>query len=257
MKAVAATVVAVVLVVSGVAIAALTGSRGGHSAMATQQRGAAAPGSRGDLAAAAAYLGISHSELRGELRSGKTLAQVAAATSGRSPADLAQALVSADAARLSRAVAAGQAAPATQAARLARIRKRVANEVNHVSAASGSLGVGGYIPPTARYLGISAAQLLDDLHSGRTLAQVAGSVGGKSVNGLIEALVSDRKGKLEAAAASGRLSRTKEAALLATLKQRITAAVNRVAIAGPNSAAGPSESSAQAFGEREAEPGKG
>jgi hypothetical protein len=223
MKAVAATVVAVVLVVTGVAIAAIAGSRGGHSPTA-QQAGAAAPRSRSDVAAAAAYLGINRSELRRRLRSGKTLAQVAAATSGRSTAGLAQALVAARGARLSQAVAAGTVPPAQQAARLELIRKRVAAEVNRVSAAGG-LGVGGHVPPAARYLGISAAQLRAELHAGRTLAQLAGSAGGKSVNGLIKALVSDGRAKLAAGAASGRLSRTKEVARLATLKRRVTAAV--------------------------------
>jgi hypothetical protein len=243
MKAIAATVVAVVLVVGGVAIAAIAGSRGGHSATATHQAGAGAPEGRGDIVAAAAYLGISRSELRRQLRSGKTLAQVTAARNGRSTAGLAQALVAARAARLSQAVAAGKVPRAQQAAHLARIRKRVATEV---SEAAGGLGVGGYVPPAAHYLGISAARLGAELQAGRTLAQVAGSAGGKSVNGLIEALVSDSKAKLAAATASGLLSRTKEAARLATLKRRVTAAVNRVAIAGPGSAAGRSAASAQA-----------
>ena len=50
-------------------------------------------GAFGALQAAATYLGVSQSELFSDLRSGKTLAQIANATSGKSEAGLVDALV--------------------------------------------------------------------------------------------------------------------------------------------------------------------
>lgn len=74
---------AVMLVGGGTAVAA---TRGGH--------GPGGPGGPGDpLAAAASYLGISESTLQSDLKSGKTLAEVANATSGKSASGLIAALV--------------------------------------------------------------------------------------------------------------------------------------------------------------------
>lgn len=61
----------------------------------------------GLLQSAAAYLGVSVSALRTELRGGKTLAQVAGATAGKSEAGLIEALVSARKARLAAEVKSG------------------------------------------------------------------------------------------------------------------------------------------------------
>jgi hypothetical protein len=246
MKAVAATVVAVALVAAGVAIAAIAGSRGEHSTGTLHAAPAGTVG-KSDIAAAADYLGISNSELRRRLRSGSTLAQVAAATSGRSVAALAEALVASKAARLKAAVASGQVAPAKARARLLGIRRRAAAELNRVSAPGVGLGVGGYVPASSRYLGIPPAQLRAKLRGG-SLAQIAGATAGKSVNGLIEALVSARKAKLDALAASGGLTPPKEARRLAALHRRVTVAVNRVPTASATGTAG-----AEASGQGEAE----
>ena len=53
-----------------------------------------------ELAAAATYLGISGDTLRSDLQSGKTLAQIADATSGKSASGLIDALVAADTTRI-------------------------------------------------------------------------------------------------------------------------------------------------------------
>src|SRR5438270_8603189 len=58
----------------------------------------------------------------------------------------------------------------------------------------------------AAYLGITEAQLRQDLAAGKTLAQVAGARG-KSVDGLIQAMTDAVKGRLDAAVAAGRLTR--------------------------------------------------
>lgn len=67
---------------------------GGGSAVAATRGGHGPGGGPGDpLAAAASYLGISESTLRSDLQSGKTLAEIANATSGKSASGLIAALV--------------------------------------------------------------------------------------------------------------------------------------------------------------------
>lgn len=75
--------------------------------------------------AASSYLGIAPSQLRDELRSGRTLAQIAAATPGKSSAGLLDALVSAGKARLAQGVAMGKVTQARAARREKRLDKHM------------------------------------------------------------------------------------------------------------------------------------
>ncbi len=184
------------------------------------------------LAVASAYLGVSKAQLRKDLREGKTPAQVAKETSGKSEAGLIEALVAARKAR--------------SAANIAKLEQRVRAKVNGVGALA-SLGLGAtdgpkaasararadfagrnYLGlPAAAYLGLTAAQLQSELQSGKTLARVAKETSGKSEAGLIEALVAARKERLAAAVTAGLVSRSQASAREATLTKRITALVDR------------------------------
>ena len=84
----AAMVFVVALVGAGVALAGSKGKGGGRNSGRPPMM---LPGD--DLAAAATYLGISQSTLQSDLQSGKTLAQIADATSGKSASGLIAALV--------------------------------------------------------------------------------------------------------------------------------------------------------------------
>ena len=66
-----------------------------------------AQGCGDELTAAATYLGVTETAIMTQLQSGKTLAQVAAATSGKSAAGLIDALVAAEKTELATAVKAG------------------------------------------------------------------------------------------------------------------------------------------------------
>src|SRR5919201_6713748 len=66
-------------------------------------------------------------------------------------------------------------------------------------------GFFGTLDAAASYLGITAAQLRDDLASGKTLAAEA-KAKGNSVDGLIAALVDEKKKQLDAAVAAGRIT---------------------------------------------------
>jgi hypothetical protein len=83
----------------------------------------------------------------------------------------------------------------------------------------------GKLDAAASYLGITEAQLRSELDGGKTLAQVAKDHG-KSVDGLVDALVAELKQHLDADVAAGRITKAQEDQFLADAKQRITDFVN-------------------------------
>jgi hypothetical protein len=84
---------------------------------------------------AAAYLGISRAKLRSELRQGRTLAQLASATPGKSAAGLVAALLAAHRAALDAAVAAGTMTATREQRLLRHLGERVLVEVARSSQA--------------------------------------------------------------------------------------------------------------------------
>ena len=93
-------------------------------------------------AVVAQYLGISEATLRSELQSGKSLAQIASSTSGRSIAGLKTAIVTAAKTRLDKAVSNGRITSAQETQLLATLPARV-------DAALQRTGLGGQ-PPGGR-----------------------------------------------------------------------------------------------------------
>jgi hypothetical protein len=98
------------------------GGPGGH--------GGPGHGPSDDLAAAATYLGVTSSALGADLQSGKTLAQVTAATSGKTVADLIAALVAHETTEINAAVTAGKVTQAQADARIATLTQRFTDFVN-------------------------------------------------------------------------------------------------------------------------------
>jgi hypothetical protein len=80
--------------------------------------------------------------------------------------------------------------------------------------------MGGPLAAAARYLGISNAELVKDLHSGKTLAAIA-KARGKSVSGLESALIAPIRDRLDEAAKDGHLTKAQERHVLATLSKGI------------------------------------
>jgi len=83
----------------------------------------------------------------------------------------------------------------------------------------------GDLDAAAAFLGLTEDQLRTQLQSGKTLADVA-KAQGKSVDGLIDALVAATKKDLDDAVADGRLTKAQADQILADMKQRITDRVN-------------------------------
>jgi hypothetical protein len=80
--------------------------------------------------------------------------------------------------------------------------------------------MGGPLAAAAAYLGISNAELIKDLHSGKTLAAIA-KAKGKSVSGLESALVAPVQKRLDAAAKAGHLTQAQEQHVLAMVTKGI------------------------------------
>jgi hypothetical protein len=78
----------------------------------------------------------------------------------------------------------------------------------------------------AGYLGLTDAQLFDQLASGKSLAQIA-KARGKSVAGLKQAMTTAIRVRLDQAVARGAITRAQEQQLLSRLQARLDAQINR------------------------------
>lgn len=102
---------------------------GGSSDLAGIHRYAGVSVGPVDRATAARYLGLTIAEIRTALRSGRSLAQTASSTRGRSAAGLIEALIHAKTAALASAVRAGKLTTAAQRASITTLPRRVSAEV--------------------------------------------------------------------------------------------------------------------------------
>jgi hypothetical protein len=144
---------------------------------------------------------------------------------GISPSKLSDALKKALGDRVDAAVAAGRITKAEGDALKQRLQSGNApfffGSPHH---GFGHAGFGG-LDAAASYLGLTEAQLRTELESGKTLAQVA-QAHGKSVSGLVDALVADAKKHLDAAVSAGHLTQAQADNMLNDLRDRITSRVN-------------------------------
>jgi hypothetical protein len=84
---------------------------------------------------------------------------------------------------------------------------------------------GAGLDAAATYLGLTVGKLRTALENGKTLAQVAKDRG-KSVDGLVTAMLADKTRDLDAAVKNGRMTKAERDDLVAGLKQRLTDLVN-------------------------------
>ena len=88
------------------------------------------------------------------------------------------------------------------------------------------LGHGAGLAAAASYLGLTEAELRAAFDEGKTLAEVAADEG-KSVDGLVAAMVKAATDELEQGVADGRLTEAQKQSIVATLEARVRAKVNR------------------------------
>jgi hypothetical protein len=81
-------------------------------------------------------------------------------------------------------------------------------------------GPGGHLDDAAAYLGVTEAELVEQLRAGESLADVAGAEG-KSVDGLKAALLAGEKQELDALVAAGRITQAQADAALERRKARL------------------------------------
>ena len=92
---------------------------------------------------------------------------------------------------------------------------------------------GGALHSAASYLGLSNAQLMADLASGKSLAQVA-NARGKSVSGLKQVLITAETNRLNKLESRGVITKALEQHIISRLSTRIDKLVNRTGFApGP------------------------
>jgi hypothetical protein len=179
----------IALVAAGVAALAGGGTaiaaKGHTHAVSRPLTAAFRPGPPG-LDAAATYLGTTADALHTQLESGKTLAQIANGTSGKSAAGLIAALVADAKATL------GSNAPADLTQHITDMVNGV-HDLHGPGEPGGPHGGPGGFDAAATYLGTTADALRTQLQSGKTLAQIANATSGKSAAGLIDALVADAR----------------------------------------------------------------
>jgi DNA-binding phage protein len=167
------------------------------------------------LATAATYIGITEADLRTELQTGKTLAEVAA-LHGKTRDGLIAAL--ADAAKTEIATLVDQKGNTFGPGPGGRGGPRGLMITNDIAAA-------------AAYIGTTEADLRTKMQAGQTLAQIA-TAAGKTRDGLIAAMVADGNAKIDAALAAGTITAAQAAEKKASLTAHVTAEVDMTHPAG-------------------------
>ena len=201
----------------GVAVApAITTSALANSVnnVAQQILGNRGPGGSDLFTAAATYIGISETDLRTELQSGKSLADVAV-EKGKTRDGLIAALTQADQTRIAQLV----------------------DQKGLGAKGPGGPGRGFFmhdpLAAAATYLGLSEQDLHTKLQSGQTLAAIANSTAGKSRDGLIAAIVADETAKIDAAQKAGTITADQATQMKNALTAKITSFVDSTRPAGP------------------------
>src|SRR5881409_2836239 len=164
---------------------------------------------------AATYIGITVDQLRTELGTTKSLADVAVAH-GKTRDGLIQALM------------------AAEQTNLATLVDQKGAPHGRGPGGPGDRGViGDSFAAAATYLGTSTADLRTKMQAGQTLAQIAAATAGKTRDGLVAALTADAKAKIAAAQAAGTITADQATQLGNGLADRIARLVDSTRPAGP------------------------
>jgi hypothetical protein len=165
------------------------------------------------MSAAATYIGITEDELRTELGTDKSLADVAVAH-GKTRDGLIQALVTASQTSITTLV-----------------------DQKGIGAQLGGPGdrgvIGDQLSVAATYLGTTTDDLRTKMQAGQTLAQIAAATSGKSRDGLVAALTTDAQAKIAAAQTAGTITADQATELANELADKITRFVDSTRPQGP------------------------
>ncbi len=180
-------------------------------------------GGQNVFATAATYIGISEADLRTQLASGKSLADVAVANS-KTRDGLIAALVQASTTEITTLVDTKNPFPAPPAGG---------------RGGPGAMRIGDDLTAAANYLGTTAADLRTKLAAGQSLAQIANATSGKNRDGLIQALVTAETTEIDQAQKDGKITADQATQAKANLTTRITRFVDNTRPMGPGFGPGP------------------
>ena len=218
-----------VLAAAGATLAVAAGAGGALAAGGGKHAGG--PARHPGPAAIASYLDLTPAQLRRQLATGKTLAQIAVAQ-GKTVAGLENAIYADVQAHLDQAVANGRLTKTQEQALLTRLKGRLDDLVNHAFPKAANTRPGLRHPrlgaAVGAYLGITPAELRTELRSGKSLAQIA-VAHGKTAAGLKTAILAKVKARLDQAVASKRLSAAQEQRVLDRLSTHLDQVLNRAA----------------------------
>lgn len=179
------------------------------------------------LNAAVTYLQTDKATLVAGLKSGQSLAQLAVAH-GKTADGLVAALLAPAKLKLDAAVTAGKLSADRESTILSRLQTVLTTVVNKTVTPAHRTHVridpGVVLQATTSYLGLKLRDLVAQLRTGKTLAQIAVAQS-KTADGLTAAVVSAVKAKLDAQVSSGRITQQQETDFLATLQTNVQAFV--------------------------------
>lgn len=183
------------------------------------------------------YLGLSKEQVSEALRSGKSLGEIADATSGKGREGLISYDVAQVSALIDKAVADGKITQEMADRAKAGLRERIVKFVDHkyekrpgkdrdkdkrpkpVQALMGDL-----MKAATDYLGLERGQVVRQMAQGKSLGQIANETPGKSRDGLIQAVTTAANANIDQAVANGKLT----AEHAAKAKEAVASAVTKL-----------------------------
>ena len=165
----------------------------------------------------------------------KAIVSAAASDLGVTSTELSAALKKALVARVDAQLKAGTITEAQATAMKARINSDGFAIFGPLGGPRGGGHHGKSLAAAATYLGKTEAELRTARESGKTLADLAKTTDGKSVDGLVAAIVAAEKQQIAAAVSSGKMTEAQQKEILSGLEARVTDMVNGVRPAGGRS----------------------
>lgn len=215
-KLVAAVAVAGLLVAGGASVAAAAGPGPG---------GGGYGGIRAAGRTAASTIGISPQELRSQIRSGKTVAQIAT-DHGVDPNAVVNAIVTALTQKIDQRAAAGTIDANRAAQAKQKLPDLASRFVNETKPHRGYQVLKDAVQAAAKEIGVSTSELRDARKSGKSIAQVAQDHG-KSADDVVNAVVKAVTSDIDQAVKDGKLDSQKADQIKKNLPDRVTQLVNR------------------------------
>jgi DNA-binding CsgD family transcriptional regulator/Trp operon repressor len=185
-----------------------------------------------DVAAIASVLKLTEAELKTQVQSGKTLAQIATAQSV-SVQSVINVLVAGMQAHIAEELASGEITQAQADTKLAGVTAKATERVNNLPPArgegsrGGSKGPGKSVAAIASVLKLTEAELKTQVQSGKTLAQIAAAQS-VSVQSVIDVLVADMQAHIAEELASGEITQAQADTKLAGVTAKATERVNNL-----------------------------